>query len=216
MKYYLLLVAFALCLAVNLSGQEPLSPERWEELAKGYEYQLPEPPKEQTIRSLPEETDPSSSAWWGVLIAFLAIAFLLWLYWKLEGSSASARNRRNYGPLSVDVQQVERQLDRADLPSLLREALQSGNYPLALRLRYLMLIRALADTGLIQWKPDRTNGYYVRVLKDSPHAPEFREQTRIYETIWYGNQTLDAEAFGRLEPRFVQLETNIRKTRQPV
>lgn len=216
MWYRPFVFAFALFLTAALSGQEPLSPQRWEELAGQYEYELPEPPKEQPVRSLPEVSAPSESAWWGVIIAFLAVAFLLWLYWKLEGSSASARNRRNYGPLSVDVEQVERQLDRADLPSMLKEALRAGNFPLALRLRYLLVIRALADTGAIQWKPDRTNGYYVRALKNSTHAPEFREQTRIYETVWYGNQALDAEAYHQLEPRFAQLEASVRKSRQTI
>lgn len=208
--------------ATRLAAQEPsapLSEKRWEEIRKSYDYPDPEEKAPEEIR---ENSDLELSPWviqvLKVLLILSGVAILIWGFLSLQGGLWSPANKRfnSRNQLAISLEQVERHLDKADLSGLLRQAQEAGAYRIALRLRYLMLIRALAETGWIEWQPDKTNGHYVRKLYHTAHGAAFSERTRIYEAIWYGDQALSREEFQNLEPRFSELEASIRKSKATV
>jgi hypothetical protein len=75
-----------------------------------------------------------------------------------------------------------------DFNALLSQAEAEGNYRLAVRLGYLFVLKQLTDQGLIQWQPDKTNHDYLRELTSGQLRPAFREVTRQFEYVWYGEQ----------------------------
>ena len=74
----------------------------------------------------------------------------------------------------------------------LAEAEAAGNYRLALRLGYLQLLKLLSDQNLIRWQPDKTNHAYLAELPGEHLRAPFRELTRQFEYVWYGELPLPA------------------------
>ncbi|MEL7361621.1 MAG: DUF4129 domain-containing protein, partial [Bacteroidota bacterium] len=78
-------------------------------------------------------------------------------------------------------------------------------WPLAVRLRYLRLLQALAERDLIVWAPATTNRAYALALEGGPRAdlvPAFRDLTRLFEAAWYGDFDVDAALYAEVRRRF--------------
>ena len=98
------------------------------------------------------------------------------------------------GPLAYDT--LGEDIHAVDFQARLAEAEAAGNYRLALRLGYLQLLKHLADQGLIRWQPDKTNHAYLAELPPTgPLRPAFRELTRQFEYVWYGELPLPAALY---------------------
>ena len=83
-------------------------------------------------------------------------------------------------------------IEELEIDRLLREARESGNYRLVIRIQYLALLKALNSNGLIKWERDKTNREYAMELfsKEALYH-EFRTLTLAYETVWYGEHEID-------------------------
>ena len=104
----------------------------------------------------------------------------------------SRRARLDYATEGEDIHAV-------DFTTRLAEAEAAGNYRLAVRLGYLQLLKHLADGGLIDWQPDKTNQTYVRELAPRPALQAgFREITRQFEYVWYGELPLTAGLYAQV------------------
>ncbi len=131
---------------------------------------------------------------YALFIAAGAFVVLKLLQVDLTGAfgRGSRRARLDYATEGEDIH-------APDLADRLAEAEAAGNYRLAVRLGYLQLLKHLTDGGLIDWQPDKTNQAYVRELAD--HATlqtSFREITRQFEYVWYGELPLTAGLYGQV------------------
>ena len=109
----------------------------------------------------------------------------------------------------ITVENLETYLHETDLSRFLNEALAQQNYPLAIRLYFLQIIKALSQNGAISWSKEKTNRDYLREMRAHRLSQPFGQATRHFERIWYGNAPLDAGQFARLEPEFRTLLTMI-------
>lgn len=78
-------------------------------------------------------------------------------------------------------------------------ATQNKQYRRAIRLYYLRSLKALSDKEMIQWKPGKTNREYLVELGG---RNDFRDITRWYEYVWYGEFTIDEMHFSKAEDAF--------------
>jgi len=78
---------------------------------------------------------------------------------------------------------------------MIGEAERSEDYRLALRLRFLEILKQLTEAGHIKWKLHKTNRDYVRDLRKSAFSAEFEQIVRWYEYAWYGEFPLDNRAY---------------------
>lgn len=88
---------------------------------------------------------------------------------------------------------------------LLQEAIQQRDFRLAVRLYYLMLIKALAAAQLIRWQKEKTNFDYVHELHSTTAYGSFREATLLFEQVWYGELPITEQHFDALRQQFHQL-----------
>lgn len=102
----------------------------------------------------------------------------------------------------ITLANLEEYLHETDLERFLREALAASNWPLAVRLYFLQTIKLLSEKDAINWSKEKTNRDYLREMSQHRMSAAFRELTREYERIWYGNQSLPREKFERLELAF--------------
>jgi len=131
------------------------------------------------------ETRSGKIFWdYGIYAALIAaLVFVVLKLMQVDITRAFGREARR-APLSYDAQPED--IHALDFDVLLREAESTGNYRLAVRLGYLEVLKQLADRGLIRWQPDKTNHDYLYELPEGPLPAAFRELTRQFDYVWYG------------------------------
>lgn len=99
----------------------------------------------------------------------------------------------------AELDKIEENLHEAELLDPIQRAIAAGDYPLAVRLYYLSVLKELSVRNHIRWKRDKTNGAYLRELAGSSFFPTVQEVTLIFERIWYGKVELTKADFDQLE-----------------
>ncbi|WP_221766292.1 DUF4129 domain-containing protein [Hymenobacter metallilatus] len=160
------------------------------------------------------DTPAGNFAWkygfYAVLVAALVFAVLKIL--QVDITRAFGRAPRQ-APLSFDTETED--LHGLDLDGLLAQAEAEHSYRLAVRLGYLQVLRQLSDKGLIRWQPDKTNHDYLYELPAGPLPEAFRELTRQFEYVWYGEQDdLTAADYERVRTTRQAFQRRLTPTRQ--
>ena len=100
-------------------------------------------------------------------------------------------------PLAYDT--AAENIHEVDFATRLAEAEAAGNWRLAVRLGYLQLLKTLSDHGLINWQPDKTNHAYLAELPPNGSTrTDFREITRQFEFVWYGELAVSGPLYERM------------------
>lgn len=107
--------------------------------------------------------------------------------------------------LSNIIDNLEDNIHESDFDRLLRQALNSKSYKLAVRILYVKIIKTLSDKELIQWKREKTNGHYVREMAGNPQGGLFAYLTIAYEQVWFGNYEIDDSKYSLISKQFNNL-----------
>ena len=102
-----------------------------------------------------------------------------------------------------------------EIDILLREAMASGNYRLAIRIYFLGLLKKLDEDGFIVWKKDKTNRDYLSELFSKQYYfEELKSLTLAYEQVWYGDHTLSIQTYEKIISSFQEVDHKINTTRE--
>ncbi|KAB1153636.1 DUF4129 domain-containing protein [Tenacibaculum aiptasiae] len=154
-----------------------------------------------------EDITPAVGFLWNVLralpyiIAGLVLFFIIKFFLKVKARSIiEGKNAKSVVNLSED----EALIRDKDLPSLIQKAINQGNYQLAVRYYYLLLLKNLSEKELISWQQEKTNEDYIKELSlNKSLYSEFKKLTYLYDYVWYGDFLIDKE-------KFLQAETNFK------
>ena len=136
--------------------------------------------------------------WRWIFYALFVIAgvFIVLQILEIDFTAMLGRSPRR-APLAYDT--MAENIHEVDFATRLAEAEAAGNWRLAVRLGYLQLLKTLADGGLIQWQSDKTNHAYLAELPAiGPLRGAFREATRQFEYVWYGELALTAPLYAQV------------------
>jgi hypothetical protein len=189
--------------------------ERWKEASAGLDYSkdVPKPPKEQ--KKSEEKTPEHQPAldWTGmfkglgafvqlfaVLLALGIITYGVYRMLKAPRNRVIARDGTE-----ITAANLEEYLHETDLEGFLRDARANANWPMAVRIYFLQIIKQLSTQGAIQWSKEKTNRDYIREMRNHRQSVAFREVVRHYERVWYGSQLISKAAFEQMEPEFKKL-----------
>jgi hypothetical protein len=192
--------------------------QKWQDLKSDIDYPKKEKKgkKEEKQESSSGSTEPAydrdwkfsdNPIWKIIFYSILAIGIGLVLYFVFIGGMG-ARSRK--------IKQIEEELEdslegdilKTELEILLDKALETGAYPLAVRIYYLMIIQSMTRQEWIVWKKEKTNNQYLYEMRDRKEFNGFSSLTRIFEYVWYGDQVIDQSAFSSIQPQFTTfLET---------
>jgi len=140
-----------------------------------------------------------------LLYALLMAAIIFGLYQVMVVNNffilSRAKKTRNAKGETVEVS-VNENLDQK-----INEAINSKSYRLAIRYMYLKTLKVLSDNNLITLHAKSTNQDYVRQLYNYDNLGQFRQLTRIYEYVWYGE-------FDPTEIQFDIVKTNFNRFNQ--
>lgn len=149
-----------------------------------------------------------------ILFVLFIIAAIALIAYFLIGENLRRPKNKIITPtedLELALENLDETFHESDLDRFIRQALEAKNYGLAIRLYYLAVIKELSEKHMIKWKRDKTNRDYIRELRQTPLAGPFKEMTRIFERVWYGNSQLDLTTFNILKPQFEKLIQNIQQ-----
>lgn len=90
----------------------------------------------------------------------------------------------------------------SDLENMLQACIRNKSFREAIRILYLLSLKNMDQTKLIDWKPYKTNRDYYYELADKDLAKQFKSLVRNYEYIWYGQFTVQEEQFTVVKNEF--------------
>lgn len=170
--------------------RRPVSKAQWDEASGDLDYSKDVPEETVETPTLPEGNFDglgwtAATQWLGsilqVLAVVLAVAAIAYGIYRML---IAPRNRRIAGDgVEITVDNLDEYLHETDLDRFLREALAEGNFPLAIRLYYLQIIKDLSINNAIHWSREKTNRDYVLEMRAHPLGGQFRDVTRTYERI---------------------------------
>lgn len=209
MKYLRLHILFMLIsLSLSIAAQEARSDGpslstdsvAWQEAIDGRVYLEESDPDLESIDRPEIDLD-----WLKYPLVFILIGIVVFLLVKiLDGKSNQKVPSEEM--MIQSLEQMEETIGSADLGALLQQAIEQARFRLALRIRYLMVLKDLDEKGWIQHHKDKTNRTYVRELADQPIQEEFKNLTRLFERVWYGESAFTARDYTRVEVFFHSLE----------
>ena len=188
--------------------------QQWQKAASGLDYSKDRPEAEEPEKKKPFSGDNTPAINWGAqfqtlanilqVLAILAAAFAIgYGIYRMIREPRNRRIARDGAEITLD--NLDAYIHETDLDRFLREALEQKNYPLAIRLYFLQIIKDLSQNGSIHWSKEKTNRDYLREMKPHPLSSAFQYTTTAFERVWYGNAPLTQPDFERLEPEFKEL-----------
>lgn len=84
----------------------------------------------------------------------------------------------------------------------LEQAIEAGDYRMAIRYRFLHALKNINEKELISWAFEKTNRDYLREFRNHRLFNDFRHLVNTYEMVWYGNTEIDQKSFEYLNKDF--------------
>src|SRR6202012_2134139 len=136
------------------------------------------------------------------LIYIGLFAVVVFVVIKSIGIDPVSLFRRGAKKIAIPYSESIEDINAIDFDDELEKAIAQNNYRLAVRLLYLRSLKQLSDLQLIHWQIDKTNSTYVNELADPSQRQVFSLITRQFEYVWYGNFSIDKQAFVNISQLF--------------
>lgn len=144
---------------------------------------------------------------WTILIA-LCTAAILFFALKVMGMSSGGLFARDGGSGLTYTTETE-DINRISFDDAIKEAIESRNFRIAIRLLYLQSLKHLADKEYIQWQLNKSNNDYIREVAGKPWQSLFKKLTYSFEYSWYGEMNLTNDEFQDLQVQFQQFNNQL-------
>jgi hypothetical protein len=145
--------------------------------------------------------------WLKYVVLMIMIATLMYALAKIAISNRLVLFRGR--PTASAAFEDKELLESNNLPELITQAEQAGNFRLAVRYRYMKALQDLEGRKLIQLSAHSTNWDYVNKLGGHPLKKQFQFLTRAYEYVWYGEFEINGEQYGYVKTEFQQFENSL-------
>ena len=115
-------------------------------------------------------------------------------------------NKKVIDPETLNIlEDIEKNIHDVPLEQLLNKVLEAGDYKMAIRIHYLIIIKKLSDINWIRWKKHKTNlEYRLEMRKQNDAYDVFSDLTNIFEGIWYGEMDINKKDYNLLAGQFRQ------------
>lgn len=130
-----------------------------------------------------------------IIIAILFAVFLIYHFFfknakksdqEIEGFVYEKEDDIN--PETIQKSKLENDLDKA---------VEAEEYRVAIRIYYILLLKALIERNLIKWAKRKTNTHYLAEMTTHEEFENFNKAINMYEWSWYGKNTPSKETFER-------------------
>ena len=211
--------------------KQDFNKQKWTETKEGLDYsgnviQEEEKEADQTNgeeRDEPEYNDPPRFSLFNwnpgpifqliaIILITLLIAVVIYALVR-SGLFNSNKSVKQSAQEARSLEDLEENIHESDLERALRLALEKGDFRMAIRVYYLIIIKELSLRQWINWKKDKTNGQYVREMFGRDEYQQFRSITLDFDRVWYGDIQVGETEYQLLHPRFQQFLDNLKTPR---
>lgn len=160
--------------------------------------------------------DPKTNMFFLQILAYsalvLILAVLIWyLIAKTLISFDGVKSRGGKGKMPFDY--YENNLEAIDddnkLQELLKDAIDQKKFGLAVRIRFVMLLRLMDDRKLLQFTINKTNRHYIQDVNSPGMREDFVRIVRLFERIWYGGREISEVEYASVNQLFDRFLTQI-------
>lgn len=137
----------------------------------------------------------------GVTIFLLVIYFIFKAVINDEGKWVFGKSSDKS---IIPVTDIENNLQVSNFQQLITEAEQDQNYRLAIRYYYLWLLKALTNSGIIEYDVEKTNSDYYNEITSPTIKDEFSYTSYLYNYIWYGEFDVNQNQFDKAKNAFTK------------
>lgn len=144
------------------------------------------------------------------LLPYLLLALLVFLLIKFflkVNSRHIISGQQN--PSTVKFTEDEQIIKSEDIQALINDAIKQKNFRLAIRYHYLKSLKTLTENDIISWQHQKTNKDYINEIQKETVKHDFKDITRIYDYVWYGEFNIDELKFESLKTAFNNLSNSI-------
>ncbi len=117
-------------------------------------------------------------------------------FWKFNKSQKLQTNKK------LVYEDEEENIHENDFEKLLKRAKKNGDFRLATRYYYLLLLKNMSKKNLIDYHKDKTNSQYIFELKNAETRKQFSYLLYIYDYVWYGEFPVDVVKFETIETSY--------------
>jgi len=140
-----------------------------------------------------------------VLIAGIVV-LVVWLFIKLNPGRAFMKPQDSPEVILSEDEEIIRD---KDIPGLIERALTKGDYRLAIRYYYLLMLKLLKDYELIDYQYEKTNREYRQEISNPLTAERFQQLTRLYDFTWYGDFSVNQQQFSQAKQQFLAFQNHL-------
>ena len=157
------------------------------------------------------ETNPSNVA--DFLIKLFYVLIILAVIFIIVKAILNNEGRWVFGKKSdrkiIKVDDIETNLHIVDFNSLVKDAISSENYRLAVRFYYLWVLKELTRKEIIEYDVEKTNSDYLNEIQNKNLKAEFGYASYLYNYIWYGEFKVEENEFQKALSQFKSLINTI-------
>lgn len=138
-----------------------------------------------------------------MVIPFIIVAVLMFLLIKFflkVNSNSIISNASNKSVVAIT--EDEELIKHKNLLKLIQQAIDNKNYRLAIRFYYLNTLKQLEEKDLIAWEQQKTNEDYIEEISKETIKLAFKDLTRLYDFVWYGNFEINETKFVKVVVTF--------------
>ncbi len=214
---YLSLLCLLFLLPVSAAPSRSITPQQWQQLTSDKDFGYKNELEKQVT---PPDTKPSK--WMIALMKFfkflgkasgqtiLWVIFaivIIYIVYKLvlsnEMSLFQRRGKKQLADSDTDLEEI----GNADWDKLLQKAVNNNDLQQAVRFSYMWLLQMLQDGQLIRYRDDKTNFEYYKELEKTVFKQPFKQISRQYEYVIYGNYHITAADYNA----YIDLFNNVKK-----
>ncbi|MEX2603675.1 MAG: DUF4129 domain-containing protein [Gracilimonas sp.] len=149
-----------------------------------------------------------NNKWASVAIRFIFFGIfalvLIALINQILGGNFTSSFSKKKAQQAISLNIGETELNKTNYDELLARALNAKRYRDAVRILYLKSLQQLNESGLIAWKPDKTNHDYLGELGTHPARSLFSSLTLYYEYVEYGDFEIEESGFEKVQQIYTQ------------
>lgn len=145
----------------------------------------------------------SQIKWEYILYAIVAFAILIVLYTMYRrGFFVTINHNQKIDPQVEHFKSLEDNLLETNLEQLIDQAIEVRDFRVAIRYHHYLNTQNLAKNGYITWDPKKTNVQLISTIKKANIQEQFRENTQIFNQVWFGNFQLTEAQFKDFDAKF--------------
>lgn len=180
--------------------------------------------KNAAIKQKAKNLGGEAGAFWNGLVKIVFVLFVMIIigviiYSIMRGENFFKKKKKIPKSTTFDLEEVETNLAVSDLDKFITQAENQGNYPLAIRLHYLAIIKELSRKKIIRYKKNKTNNVYVMKVNTTSFGTVFQQATYTFERIWFGQNSFTLTDYQRVKSdfqRWVNTAQNLSNNKSPL